>query len=55
MKLKKKDIQTEDASVLLRSGNKIFIGSDTVTKFGGETEEKTIQRLLYLGIQPIYI
>jgi len=39
----------------LEGGTKIFIGGDTETKFGAETEEKAIQRLLHLGIQVIYI
>ena len=39
----------------LEEGTKIFIGGDTETKFGAETEEMAIQRLPYLGIQPIYI
>jgi hypothetical protein len=43
-----------DASVLLRRGNKILQGRNTETKYGAETEEKAIQRLLYLGIYPTY-
>jgi len=34
----KKDYQSADASVLLRRGTKIFIGGNTETKFGTETE-----------------
>ena len=49
MKLKTKD-QSMDASVLLRSGNKILKGGNTETKCGAETEGKAIQRLPYLGI-----
>jgi hypothetical protein len=54
MKLKKKEIQSMDTLVLLRRGNKIPIGGDTETKCGAETEGKTIQRLLCLGIHPVY-
>jgi hypothetical protein len=42
-----------DASVLLRRGNKILKGGNTETKCGAETEGKAIQRLSYLGIEPI--
>jgi hypothetical protein len=38
MKLKKKEDQSMDTSVLLRSGNKIPMGGDT--KCGAETEGK---------------
>lgn len=38
MKLKKKDNQSVDASVLLKKGTKIFIGGDMETKFGAETK-----------------
>ena len=48
MKIKKKD-QSVDTSVLLKRGNKIPMGRDTE-----QTEGKTIQRLPYLGIHPIY-
>jgi hypothetical protein len=41
-----------DASVFLRRGNKILMGGDTETKYGAETEGKTIQRLPHLGIHP---
>jgi hypothetical protein len=54
MKLKKKEDQSMDTSVLLRRGNKIPMGEDTETKGGAETEGKTIQRLLHLRIHPIY-
>jgi hypothetical protein len=53
MKLKKKD-QSMDTSFLLRMGNKIPMEGVTETKFEAETEERTIQRLPHLGIQPIY-
>ena len=45
MKLKKKEDQSMDASVLLRMVNKIFTGVNMETKCGAETEGKTIQRL----------
>jgi hypothetical protein len=54
MKLKKKEDQNVNISVLLRRGNKIPMGGDTETKCGAETEGKIIQRLLHLGIHPIY-
>ena len=50
MKLKKKEDQSVDTSVLLMKGNKITVGEDTETKCGAETEGKAIQRLPYLGI-----
>jgi len=52
MKLKKKEDQNVDASVLLRKGNKILTGGNTGTKSGTETEEKAIQRLPHLRIHP---
>ena len=52
MKLKKKEDQSMDTSVLLRRGNKIPMGRDTETKCGAETEGKAIQRLSHLGIHP---
>jgi hypothetical protein len=52
MKFKKED-QSMDASVL-RRGNKIVMGANMVSKCGAETEGKAIQRLLYLGIHPVY-
>ena len=54
MKLKKKEDQSVDTLFLLRMGNKIPIEGVTETKFGAETEERTIQRLPHLGIYPIY-
>jgi hypothetical protein len=54
MKFKKKEDQSVDASVLLRSGNKILIEGSTETKYGAETEGMAIQRLSHLGIHPIY-
>jgi hypothetical protein len=41
-------------SDFLRRGNKILMGRDTETKYGAETEGKTIQRLPHLGIHSIY-
>jgi hypothetical protein len=38
---------------LLKMGNKIPVEGVTETKFGAETEGRTIQRLYYLGIHPI--
>jgi hypothetical protein len=37
----------------LRMGNKIPMEGVTETKFGAETEGRTIQRLPHLGIHPI--
>ena len=54
MKLKKKEDQCVDTLVLLRKGNKIFMGANMETKYGAETEGKTIQRLPHLGIQSIF-
>jgi hypothetical protein len=48
MKLKKKEDQSVDASVLLRNRNKLLTGGNT--KCGVETEGKAIQRLPHLGI-----
>ena len=54
MKLKKKEDQNVDASVLLRRGNKILKGANMEKKCGAETEGKAIQWLSHLGIHPIY-
>jgi hypothetical protein len=54
MKLKKKEDQSVDTSFLLRMGNKIPMEGVTETKFGAETEERTIQRLPHPGIHPIH-
>jgi hypothetical protein len=54
MKPKKKENQSVDASMLLRSGNKILTEENMETKCGAETERKDIQRLPYLGIHPIH-
>ena len=53
MKLKKKEDQSMDTSILLWRGNKIPMEGITETKCGAETEGMTIQRLLHLGIHPI--
>jgi len=45
MKLKKKDDQNGDASILLKRGTKIITGQDMETKFGAATEGMAIQRL----------
>jgi hypothetical protein len=54
MKLKKKEDQSVNASVLLRRRNKILTGGNMETKCGAETEEKAIWRLPHLGIHSIY-
>jgi hypothetical protein len=54
MKLKKKEEQSMDVSILLRRGNKILMGANVQAKCGAETEGKAIQRLPHLGIHPIY-
>ena len=54
MKLKKKEEQSMDDSVLLKMRNKILKGGSTETKCGVEIEGKAIQRLPHLGIHPIY-
>ena len=54
MKLKKKEDQSVDASILLRGGNKTPMEGVTETKYGAETEGKAIQKLPHSGIHPIY-
>ena len=54
MKLKKKEDQSVDTSIILRRGNKIPMEGVTETKCEAETEGITIQRLPHLGIHPIY-
>jgi hypothetical protein len=54
VKLKKKEDQCVDASVLLQRENKILIGGNTETNRGTETEGKAIQKLLHVGTNPIY-
>jgi hypothetical protein len=53
VKLKKKEDQSVDSSVLLRSGNKMLMGVNVETNFGAESEGKATQRLPHLGIHPI--
>jgi hypothetical protein len=47
-------LQIAYASFLLRMGNKLPMEGVTETKFGAETEGRTIQRLPHPGIHPIY-
>jgi hypothetical protein len=54
VKLKKKEDQSVDASVLLRRGNKILTGANKETKYGANTEGKPIQRLPHLRLHPMY-
>jgi hypothetical protein len=54
MKLRKKEDQSVDTSVLLRRGNKVSMGGVTDTKCEPESEGKAIQRLPHLGIHPIF-
>jgi hypothetical protein len=54
MKLKNKEDQNVDTSVLLTCGNKIPKEQDTEPKSGAEIVVKAIQRLHHLGIHPIY-
>ena len=54
MKLKNKEDQSVDSSIILRRRNKIPMEGVTETKCGTETEGMTIQRLSYLGIYLIY-
>jgi hypothetical protein len=53
MKLKKKEDQSVDTSILPRRGSKIPMEGVTETKFGAETEGMPIHRLPHLGIHPI--
>ena len=54
MKLKKKEDQSVDTSILLRRGNKIPMRGDTETKCGAETKGEATQRRSHLGIYPRY-
>jgi hypothetical protein len=54
MKLKKKEDQTVDTSILLRRRNKIPMEGVTETKCGGENKRMTILGLPHLGINFIY-
>jgi hypothetical protein len=47
-----KEDQSVDTSILLRMGKKILMEGVTGTKFGAETEGKTIQRLPHQGSIP---
>jgi hypothetical protein len=51
MKLMKED-QCVDTVFLLRMGRKIPMEGVTETKFGAETEERTMQRLPHWGSIP---
>jgi hypothetical protein len=53
MKLKKKEDKSVDTLSFLRVGNKIPMEGVTETKFGPETEGRTIQRLPHPGIHTI--
>jgi hypothetical protein len=53
MKLKKKEDQSVDTSIILRRGNKIPMEGVTETKFRAETEGRIIQRLPHLRINSI--
>jgi hypothetical protein len=50
MKVKKKEDQSADTSLLLRVGNKTPMEGITETKFKAEMEGRTIQRLPHPGI-----
>jgi hypothetical protein len=53
MKFKKKEDQSVNTLILLRSGNKILMEGVTETKLRVENEGMTIQRLPHLGIHHI--
>jgi hypothetical protein len=53
MKLKKKEVQSVETSILLKIGNKTPMEGVTETKVGAEIEGWTIQRLSYPRIPPI--
>ena len=53
IKLKKKEDQSMDISFLLRRGNESPMQGVTETKFGTETDGRTIQRLPYLGVHSV--
>jgi hypothetical protein len=53
MKLKKKEEQSVDTSILFRMWNKIPMEGVTETKFGAEMEERTIQIVLHPGTHPL--
>ena len=53
MKLKKKEDQSADTSILLKRGNKIAMEGVSETMFEADTEGMTIQRLHHLSIHTI--
>ena len=53
MKLKKKEDQSVNTSIILRMQNNVSMEGVTETKFGAKMEGKTIHRLTHLGINPI--
>jgi hypothetical protein len=53
MKFKKKEDQSVDTSILLRTGTKIPMEVVKETKFGAETKGMTVQELSHLGIHHI--
>jgi hypothetical protein len=54
MKLTMKEERSMGLLVLLRRGNKTLTGANMEANSGTETEEKTMQRLIHLGIHPTY-
>ena len=52
MKLEMKEDQSVDTSLVLIMGTK-YPWKELQRHFGGEKKERTIQRLLHLGIHPI--
>jgi hypothetical protein len=52
-KMKKKEDQRVDTSLLLRIGNKLPMEGVTETKFGAKIKGWTIHRLPHPGIHPI--
>jgi hypothetical protein len=52
MKLKQKEDQSVDTSILLRRRNKLPMEGDTETKCEAETKVMTIQRLPHWGSIP---
>jgi hypothetical protein len=53
MKLKRKEDQSVDISILLRRGNKIPMDRVTEKMFRAEIKRRAIQRLPHLGSHPI--
>jgi hypothetical protein len=53
MKLRKKEDQSMNTSVLFKRKNKIPMGEDTERKSGAETEGKATQRLPHKANHPI--